>query len=324
MSAMRSSSWLDPAFVAGELVARHVYWRSPSLVRLLGRYRNRRRPATLLDRSELRGRLSELGVREGGLALVHSSIAGLALPGPGNEPAIDNPLLVGSQLLGDLRALLGAEGTLAMPTHPLYRGDTEFLSDKSSLFLEYEPARTPSSVGIMTELLRRKRGCQRSRHPLSSLACLGPLAAELLHENLNERSPLPHGVDSPYYRICRLGGVIVSIGVPLIKSITCIHVAEEVRDAEWPVRDFFYPRRFNVREGSEVRAWTVRERRPEFVRSLALSVLRRDLLREGILVETDLGGVPVHAAAARGVLEYMLARNSRSPYPYVLPKLSRW
>jgi aminoglycoside 3-N-acetyltransferase len=238
------------------------------------------------------------------------------------EPArvVTNPLVVAAQLIQDLRALVGPAGTLTMPTHPRYDDDPGFMRDKSNLVMHYDVQATLSTVGLLNNMFLRGGDVMRSRHPLSAVASLGPLTQELLRDNLNEERPLPHGVHSPYYRLCRRGGLVVSLGRPLMKCMTVVHVAEEVRDADWPVRDFFYARRFLVRDRGTEREWTVRERRPEFVRCIGLRQLRRDLLREGVLHESTLGGLRLDWANARDVLDLMTQRNHNSTYPYYLPR----
>lgn len=315
------SAALDPVLVAAEIAARQVYWRVPRLASLYNRRRERGAVARRVDRARLRDRLSSIGVVAGANVLVHSSIAHLALDAPGAEPAA-SPLVVASQLLADLLGLVGSGGTLAMPTHPLYRDDPGFMHDKAALELVYEPAKTPSRVGFLTELFRRRPGVLRSRHPLSSLACRGPMAEAWLRDNLDGEAPLPHGHGSAYHRFCESDGLVISIGTPLIKAITVLHVAEELRDREWPVRGFFYERRFVLRESGGDRTIVVRERRPQFVRSLALGQVRRDLLRAGILRESELQGVRIDCASAGAVLAYMSGRQASSSYPYLWPSLA--
>jgi aminoglycoside 3-N-acetyltransferase len=254
--------------------------------------------------------------------MVHSSLEAFRIRDKNDEimPSTKAALW----LTEELTRAVGPQGTVCMPTHPLYPDNPGFMFDKSDLVLSYHVERTPSSVGLLTEMFRRTPGVRRSAHPLSSLAVRGPLAEELLHDNLNDRSPLPHGRDSGYYRFCLRGGGVISLGLGVIKPLTILHVAEEVRDETWPVPGFFYERQFDVRERQgEVRRVVVRERRPEFVRSLALSVVRQDLLREGLLEETVVSGVRSDVVDAYGLLELYEDRQRYSTYPYFLPRLAR-
>jgi aminoglycoside 3-N-acetyltransferase len=207
-----------------------------------------------------------------------------------------------------------------MPTHPQYPEDLIMQwGDATERVLDYSPLQTPSSVGILSELFRRRRGVQRSHHPLSSVACIGPRTAEILSDNLAPGA-LPHGAGSAYARIAEVDGLVLSIGGPLINCMTMMHVAEELRDEEWSVAGFFRPRRFRIGQDPEAREWIVRERRPEFVRALALRQVRRDLLREGILNEGSAGPLRLDFARARDVVSYMSLRNRSTPYPYYFPR----
>ncbi len=311
---------MDLAVTAAEISARQLYWRLPVLVTLLARMRRAetRRPRPLVDLPELEERLLRVTEGRSRLLMVHSSLDGIALRSPGRETRA-NLVSAASTVLRLLGKISGAEGTLAMPTHPLYPKDEEFLADKSDLVLDYDPRKTPSKVGLLTEMFRLSPGTRRSLHPLSSLACRGPLAEALLHDNLNDRRPLPHGVDSGYARICRESGLVVSIGCPLMHYVAVFHAVEDSCDADWPVPNFFRERRFRV-AGTDRSEWVVRERRPEFVRCVARERLHRDWRREGILHESTVNGLRIDWASARDIFEFQMSR-SRSGYPYYL---TRW
>jgi len=182
--------------------------------------------------------------------------------------------------------------------------------------LRYEPARTPSNVGLVNEIFRQMPGSKRSRHPLQALSARGPLADALLAGNLGPGRPLPHGVQSGYYRVCTHDGLVLSIGVPLITCMSIVHVGEDVRDAEWPLRGFFRERRFLVRDGDRWDDHTVRERQPVFARSYCEGQLHRDLLREGILREGSAGSVRVDVLRAADLLAFLMRRNAGNTYPY--------
>lgn len=309
-----------------EWLSRQVYWRASDWLNpLRDRLRGKSGPAQLTQvdadffRDEL---LAHIPAGRSPL-LVHSSMGGFELLDKERQPLAG--LSASAWLLGQLKQFVGAEGTLCMPTHPKYVENPGFMYDKSTLVLTYDVRRTPSNVGLLSELFRRQPGCQRSEHPLSAVAARGPLAEILLRDNLNVERPLPHGIWSPYYRICQHGGLVVGIGLSLIKAMTILHVAEEVADRDWPVKQFFYERRFVVIDAlGGQREVTVRERRPEFVRSLMLNDVRRDLSREGLLKEFSVGGVACAIADAQGVYQYMHDRQQRSTYPYLWPSVARW
>ena len=145
--------------------------------------------------------LRALGVEPGGVLLVHTSFRAV-------RPVERGPL----GLIEALRAAVGEQGTLVMPT----------MSDGQTVF---DPRSTPSSgMGVTAELFWRQPGVIRSSHPGASFAAAGPLA-----ERICAPQPLepPHGPDSPPGRVYELGGQVLLLGVEHSES-TLLHVAESI------------------------------------------------------------------------------------------------
>jgi aminoglycoside 3-N-acetyltransferase len=143
--------------------------------------------------------LRALGVRQGGVLLVHTSFRAV-------RPVDGGPL----GLIGALRAALGPDGTLVMPT----------MTDGEAVF---DPRATPTSdMGITAELFWRQPGVLRSTHPGGSFAAVGPHA-----ERICAPQPLapPHGPDSPVGRVHDLDGQVLLLGVTQGESTT-MHLAE--------------------------------------------------------------------------------------------------
>ena len=157
---------------------------------------------------EVTAQLSALGVRRGGVLLVHTSFRKV-------RPIEEGPL----GLIRALRASLGTEGTLVMPT----------MTDGESVF---DPRSTPSrDMGIAAELFWRQPGVLRSTHPGGSFAAAGPLA-----ERICAPQPLtpPHGVDSPPGRVVEQGGQVLLLGVAY-SECTVLHVAESIANVPYSV-----------------------------------------------------------------------------------------
>ena len=139
--------------------------------------------------------LRALGVRLGGVLLVHASLSGTGLA----------PAVVRDALLD----VLGPEGTLVMPaftpensdTSEHHRTLTAGLTEAEKAVHRarmpaFDPAVTPCpAVGALADCVRTTRGAVRSAHPQTSFAAIGPRARDLLtghdlHSHLGERSPL--------------------------------------------------------------------------------------------------------------------------------------
>lgn len=88
--------------------------------------------------------------------------------------------------------------TVVMPTFPFARTMAEYL-DSDALF---DPARTPSQSGLLSEALRQMPHVKRSIHPTHPCAALGPRADEILDGS--EHSVTPFGPSSAYGRAAAL------------------------------------------------------------------------------------------------------------------------
>jgi aminoglycoside 3-N-acetyltransferase len=265
-------------------------------------------------------------VQEGALVMAHTSVARLRLSeDQGAPPRRSGFLDAAPKLLDDLQELVGKTGTLVMPTHPHYQMENDYVPfNEHDDPLPYDPQRTHCCVGLVNELFWRRKGVQRSLHPLNTLAACGPLAEELLRDNLNAHKPLPHGVYSGYYRFCQLNGLVVSIGIPLRRCLTLLHVAEDVRDEQWLIKDFFRERRYLVRDNGRDQLFVVRKPDLHYSRfSICWYTATHCLLREGILHEGKVGSIFVGWAHAREIFDYCMARNATSTFPYYAPKFLR-
>ncbi len=158
-----------------------------------------RASAAELSIRDLIEQLRALGVRAGGVLLVHTSFRSVR-PVEGGPRGLTNAL----------RAALGADGTLVMPT----------MTDGETLF---DPRSTPvAGMGIVAELFWREPTVLRSAHPGASFAAQGPLA-----ERICMPQPLspPHGPDSPVGRVHELDGQVLLLGVSHGENTT-LHLAE--------------------------------------------------------------------------------------------------
>jgi aminoglycoside 3-N-acetyltransferase len=158
--------------------------------------------------AEIEVQLLALGIRPGGVLLVHTSFRQV-------RPVERGPL----GLIDALRKTLGPDGTLVMPT--MTDGETPF-----------DPRSTPThEMGITAELFWRQEGVLRSTHPGGSFAAIGPYA-----ERICAPQPLapPHGTDSPPGRVRDLGGQVLLLGVTHGES-TILHVAESIAGVPYSI-----------------------------------------------------------------------------------------
>jgi aminoglycoside 3-N-acetyltransferase len=136
---------------------------------------------------------------------------------------------------GDLLKLLfrlSIGRTLAMPA--FFFGTAEhFNHDYYRRNPVFDVRRTPSQMGLVTELFRRRKGVLRSLHPTHSTCAFGPLAAELTSRH--HLTPLCAGPCSPFGIMGRHKTVILGIGVDYYRALTQMHAVEDAMGSDFPV-----------------------------------------------------------------------------------------
>lgn len=299
-----------------EVAVKCTYWRFGWLHRLLGvLHRRWQRPQeaaaiavdpTLLPR--VLQQLRDFGVQEGDLLIVHSSMGNLKKLGA--SPAA---------LIAALQSLIGARGTLAMPTFPVFANAPQGLAAMNDAAcgeeLVYNVATTPSWTGVIGTTLQRMEGAIRSRHPLNTLTALGPQAAAMMAYNLDGEHPLACGRNSPWYYAVEHGAKVVALGTDLTRSLTMLHVSEDAWETAWPIANWYRERRFHVIDGAFERHLVCPERRPQSSNNLASHTLRKDMLAAGVLRAASIGGVTVELLEARALIDFLAVRK-HTGYPY--------
>lgn len=159
---------------------------------------------TLLQKLETN--LLALGVRPGGVLMVHASLRALGQVPGGAETVIRG-----------LLSALGADGTLLMPALSY-----EHVTRENPLF---DARNTPSNVGILPENFRQRAGTQRSIHPTHSVCAVGPLSAALLDPHIEDTTPC--GPNSPFHNLPHCNGQVLMLGCGLEPN-TCMHAIEEL------------------------------------------------------------------------------------------------
>jgi aminoglycoside 3-N-acetyltransferase len=179
----------------------------------LARRRAKAPPVTL---SELSDALARVGLAPGHHVYVHSSL--IDMPGLKGNPA---------QIVQLLLDMVGPTGTILMQA----RGWSGRSIDHARRNVPFDPLRTPSADGIITEVFRRWPGTIRSRHPIFSSAANGALARQMLEGH--EFADPPFGAESPWGRLCEAGGYVLMLGVGL-RALTLVHAALDLYDGPEP------------------------------------------------------------------------------------------
>jgi aminoglycoside 3-N-acetyltransferase len=159
----------------------------------------------------------KLQIREGSVVFIHSSMDSLNI-------SFDT-----LRLLEILLETVGNSGTLVFPCwHFTYRAEDYIRSGKV-----FDVRRSPSALGMLSEMARRYPGAKRSLHPVNSIVAIGKNAETIVGSH--HLDIYPCGEKSPYYLSMQMGGSIAGIGVNA-NFMSFVHCPEDVLKNQFPVK----------------------------------------------------------------------------------------
>jgi aminoglycoside 3-N-acetyltransferase len=162
----------------------------------------------------------KVGVRPGSVLFVHSSFD--RFTGFVGKVTDVNLTLLES---------VGTTGTVVMPTLPFSGTAVDYVSSGAV----FDARKTPSRMGLLTELFRRHQGTVRSVHPTHSVAAFGTLAEQLTAGHHLAKTPCGEG--TPYGHLLDAGGQILFMGTD-ISVMTFFHHVEEKLEPLLPFSPF--------------------------------------------------------------------------------------
>lgn len=238
-----------------------------------------------VGRAEVVAQLRALGVKKGGILLVHTSFRA-------TRPVEGGPL----GLIEALHDGLGPDGTLVMPS---WSGDDDE---------PFDPMTTPASpdLGVVADAFWRLPGVRRSHH-VHAFAAAGPQAARITADPL----PLPpHIPESPVGRVHELDGQVLLLGVGH-EADTTLHLAELLAGVPYRV-----PRYCTVLQGGR----PARVDYGENDHCCARFAFADEWLRaRGLQSEGRVGYARARLARARDIVAVALEHLARDPLVFLHP-----
>ena len=232
-----------------------------------------------------------MGIGAGDVLLVHSSLKAIGPVEGGADSVIDAMLSV-----------VGPGGLLSAATHTW-----AVVSDKQPVWHELY---TPSNVGVLGNVLRKRASAVRSLHPTHSVAAIGSRAAEFCAGH--ERDNTPCSPTSPYGKLAQWGGKVVLLGVDLTKC-TYFHCVEEMAGLGeiWSLEKAAQQRYLVTADGRTIPT-TIRPHKDW--KSDNYGRLEEELLAAGVMRKGPAGNGEVRVVDARASAEYLVPRFRQSPY----------
>jgi len=231
-----------------------------------------------MTESRFENLLAKLGIVPGATIFLHSSMDEITRRVRG---------MTAPRLLQLLQDTLGHSGTLLLPTFP-FVGKQYFYVQRNPKF---DVKRTPSKVGLLTEVFRRLPGVVRSLHPTHPVAAWGRHAIELTSTH---HLGSTFGETSPFYKIQNVGGRVVGLGTR-IESYTILHVADDLHPKRR--RQVFAEQHSTLLiDGDSQIHYQFLPLRPDAGRNLAR--VEKQLLRRGVLTYISAAGLKCATAGA--------------------------
>lgn len=154
-----------------------------------------------------------LGVKQGDVLLLHTSIKGLHTVG-----------LTPAEIIESLTELLTEKGSLLVPALSY-----QTVTREHPLF---DLRNTQSCIGALPEYFRLSYATHRSFHPTHSVCALGRFAKELTKDHYLDNTPV--GIHSPFRMLPAYHGKILMLGCTL-RPCTFMHGVEEAASAPYPL-----------------------------------------------------------------------------------------
>ena len=148
------------------------------------------------DADELLSALRRLGVDSGDSLMVHAAFE----PHHGFRGGIGDAIDVFARAVGP-------EGHLLMPSLAYHDSLLAYLTRLD----RFDVRKTPTVMGLMAEMFRRRKGVSRSAHPAHPILVQGPRAQWFVEGH--EHSPHSCGPDTPFDKLLAVGGKVAFFNV---------------------------------------------------------------------------------------------------------------
>jgi aminoglycoside 3-N-acetyltransferase len=292
-----------------EVLFRKIYWANIS--RFSGLKPNNKHfddTSDNIDFEKVIINLKKRGIDKGSLIIVHSSYNLLEKSGLSPE-----------EINFKLLELVGAEGTLVMPVIRKYKQEgtlKEYLTKNlDSIICTYNVQKSVVTSGLLPYYLMQIPGCIVSRFPINPVAAVGKHARDIVAKNLEGDILSGHGPNSSWKYCVDKNAIVIGLGVDMPHYLTITHVNEDC-DANWPIKDWYRKRKFEIIDKSFETQVEVFERKPKWgALYFAERKYRKDLLKNGILKIEVVEGLFISTIESSKLTDF-LKSNPRKGYPY--------
>lgn len=295
-----------------ETCLRKLYWANlEKLAKFSTNKDERKHRSEYVDFEEIVDFIKSCGIGTGSLVIMHSSYGTLKPTSLDHKGIIDR-----------LIKLVGSEGTLAAPVIRSYPEEKvlskmdSFNGKCADITCTYDLKNTPIWSGLLSKTLMEHEGSVISRHPLNPMTAVGRYANAMMEHNIDGELPSAHGPNSSWKFCADHDAYILYLGVDFGHHITMQQVVTESYPEHQP-KNFFYKRKFIIKDGNFEKELWVNERKRNMTVNLPELCVREDVVKSGIMKITDIKGIPVCVCKAKDLINYFTSQ--RKYYPYYFP-----
>ena len=242
----------------------------------------------MVSKSELLKQLEELGVDPSGTLKVHVSYKAI-----GEVDGRADTVL-------DALSSYMEPGLLVLPSHTW--------ANVTAQNPVMDVIHTPSCVGILTELFRKREGVHRSLHPAHSVVALGKEAEAFVAGEAQLETPCGKG--GAYYKLWERDAQILLVGVNMTRN-TFIHGVEEWDGAQGdlsPHRKDFY-----VIDQQGTRLHTPQYAHTGKIGSEGFSKIEPQALSEGVVTLGKFGAATTMLTSAKALRSLIAPHLQKDP-----------
>jgi aminoglycoside 3-N-acetyltransferase len=243
----------------------------------------------IVTQQEVIQTLKEVGVTEGDVIMLHSSLSKIGFVQDGAQNIINSFITI-----------LKKSGTLVMPAFPAMGFNFDYLKTNPV----FDIKNTPSKMGIVTEEFRKMQSVKRSLHPTDSVCAFGLRADEITNTHYNQLTS--YNQHSPFYKLVELKAKIVLLGVDL-NALTNFHTLEDaVDDFKFPVyhSDIFTAQLID--EDDVLKTMQTKVHNPVYSKKRQCNVFIKPFINEGFMKSFTIGMATCYIIDADKMHTWML------------------
>lgn len=292
-----------------EIAMRKFYWANVKLFRQYKISNHVSIPTQTIDFDKIVMCLHKGGVKNDDILVIHSAYS------PFKEQYKADEII--ERLLQVV-----PNGTIAMPAIRHYPEDEPYLDYINQSFdgkvSVYDVNKTKITSGYLPYLMTKDPRSFISHCPHNPLVAIGRDAAAMMKGNIDMDFITAHGTGSCWDYCVKHDAWSIGLGIPIEGFLTIFHNTQECGD--WPVKEWFFPRHFIVKDGDFEKEIVFQERIHKWTKYYAETNFNNDMIKEGVIKSYMIDGVPVLMTKTSVLYDFLHRKMKRNPtYPYFIP-----